>query len=58
MKVALMRRIFERADDLVIAMEARAFREDRTDPRLTARKCDWLALPLVGCLCIVLMVLS
>ena len=54
----LMRRTFERADDLVIAMEARAFTENRTDPQLTAGKCDWFALLLVGCLCVVLTVLA
>jgi biotin transport system permease protein len=46
----LMRRIFERADDLVIALEARAFTEHRTDPELSACKRDWIALMVVGCL--------
>jgi len=53
----LMRRTFERADDLVTAMEARAFTENRTDPQLTAGKRDWFALLVVGCLCVVLTVL-
>jgi energy-coupling factor transporter transmembrane protein EcfT len=44
----LMRRIFERADDLVIALEARAFTEHRTDPELAASKRDWIALMVVG----------
>jgi biotin transport system permease protein len=48
----LIRRMFERADDLVIAMEARAFSENRTDPQLAAGKQDWIALVIVGCLCI------
>ena len=52
----LMRRMFERADDLVIALEARAFTEHRTDPELTASKRDWIALMVVGCLCIFLMI--
>ena len=46
----LLRRTFERADDLVVAMEARCFTENRTDPELVAVKRDWLALVLVGCL--------
>jgi len=49
----LMRRIFERADDLVIALEARAFTEHRTDPELAASKRDWIALMAVGCLSII-----
>jgi len=47
----LIRRTFERADDLVAAMEARAFTEHRTDPELTAGKKDWVALMVVCCLC-------
>jgi energy-coupling factor transporter transmembrane protein EcfT len=49
----LMRRIFERADDLVIALEARAFTEHRTDPELAASKRDWIALMVVCCLSII-----
>jgi energy-coupling factor transporter transmembrane protein EcfT len=52
-----MRRIFERADDLVIALEARAFTEHRTDPELAASKRDWIALTVVCCLCISLSVM-
>jgi energy-coupling factor transporter transmembrane protein EcfT len=48
----LMRRTFERADDLVVAMEARAFTENRTDPELTAGRRDWIALLFVCCLCV------
>ena len=47
-----MRRIFERADELVVAMEARAFTEDRTDLELAASKRDWIALIVVGCMSI------
>ncbi len=50
----LIRRIFERADDLVAAMEARAFTEHRTDPELTADKRDWVTLMVVCCLCVAL----
>jgi energy-coupling factor transporter transmembrane protein EcfT len=46
----LIRRTFERADDLVLAMEARAFREQRTDPELNADKRDWICLMVVCCL--------
>jgi len=53
----LLRRMFERADDLVIALEARAFSEHRTDPQLAAGKRDWIALMIVGCLCISLTVI-
>ena len=48
----LMRRTFERADDLVIAMEARAFTEHRTDPELTVDKSDWIVLIIVCGLCV------
>jgi len=50
----LIRRIFERADDLVVAMEARCFTENRTDPELVAQRRDWVALMIVCCLCVAL----
>ncbi len=50
----LLRRMFERADDLVAALEARAFSEHRTDPELAAGKHDWIALMMVGCLCVLI----
>lgn len=53
----LIRRIFERADDLVAAMEARAFTEHRTDPELIADKRDWVALMVVCCLCVSLAII-
>jgi len=53
----LIRRTFERADDLVVAMEARAFTEHRTDPELTAGKRDWIALTVVCCLCLSLAII-
>jgi len=53
----LIRRIFERADDLVVAMEARAYTEHRTDPELTAGKRDWIALTAVCCLCVSLAII-
>jgi energy-coupling factor transporter transmembrane protein EcfT len=53
----LIRRTFERADDLVAAMEARGFNENRTDPELIAHRRDWIALGVVTCLCIGVIVL-
>ena len=50
----MIRRTFERADDLIVAMEARAFSEHRTDPALTADKRDWIALMTVCCLGVLL----
>lgn len=48
----LIRRTFERADDLVVAMEARAFSEHRTDPELNADQRDWICLLVVCCFCV------
>ena len=53
----LMRRTFERADDLVAAMEARGFTENRTDPELVSHPRDWITLIAVGSLCILILVL-
>jgi len=53
----LMRRTFERADDLVAAMEARGFTENRTDPALVSHPRDWITLIAVGSLCILILVL-
>ena len=51
----LMRRTFERADDLVAAMEARGFTEDRTDPEFASHRQDWIALITVSCLCVLVL---
>jgi energy-coupling factor transporter transmembrane protein EcfT len=40
--IPLMRRTFETADNLAVAMEARCYSETRTDPDLTTRRKDWL----------------
>jgi energy-coupling factor transporter transmembrane protein EcfT len=53
----LMRRTFERADDLVAAMESRGFTENRTDPELVASRRDWVALFVVSSLCVLVMIL-
>ncbi len=42
--IALLRRIFEDADRLVAAMEARCYSEDRTGPAFGATRLDWLVL--------------
>ena len=40
----LMRGTFEQADRLIVAMEARGYSENRTDPTLCATRKDWIAL--------------
>jgi len=52
----LIRRTFEHADDLVAAMEARGFTENRTDPALASSRRDWVALMVVSCLCVLMMI--
>ena len=54
--IPLMRRTFERADKLAVAMEARCYSENRTDPGLRAGLRDWTALFVVICLCIFIVV--
>ncbi len=51
----LMRRTFECADNLAVAMEARCFSDHRTDPQLCARRGDWIALGAVASLCVILL---
>jgi energy-coupling factor transporter transmembrane protein EcfT len=53
----LMRRTFERADDLVAAMEARGFTENRTDPELVSNQRDWIALIVIVGLCVAVIIL-
>ncbi|QTA87519.1 energy-coupling factor transporter transmembrane component T family protein [Desulfonema magnum] len=53
--IPLMRRTFEDADKLIVAMEARCYSENRTDPELSSGKKDWIALLLVICLCILIL---
>ncbi len=52
----LMRRTFERADDLVAAMEARGFTENRTDPELVVHQRDWIALIVIISLCVFMII--
>lgn len=51
--IPLMRRTFERADRLAMAMEARCYTENRTDPGLFSTRKDWIALLAVISLCVV-----
>jgi energy-coupling factor transporter transmembrane protein EcfT len=53
----LLRRTFERADDLVAAIEARGFTENRTDPELVSHRRDWVALLILSGLCITVIIL-
>ena len=50
--VPLVRRTFENADKLALAMTARCFTENRTGYTLSSRKSDWAVFFLVVCLCI------
>lgn len=52
--IPLMRRTFEKADHLALAMEARCYTENRTNPRLSSHKRDWIALIAVVCLCLII----
>ncbi len=45
--IPLLRRIFEDADRLAVAMESRCYDENRTDPELNASPADWVALGIV-----------
>jgi energy-coupling factor transporter transmembrane protein EcfT len=47
----LIRRTFEQADRLIVAMEARCYSENRTDPALSATRIDWLALLIIIIIC-------
>ena len=49
--VPLIRRTFEQADRLIVAMEARCYSENRTDPSLSATRIDWFALLIIIVIC-------
>jgi energy-coupling factor transporter transmembrane protein EcfT len=49
--VPLIRRTFEQADRLIVAMEARCYSENRTDPSLSATRIDWIALLIIIVIC-------
>ena len=52
--VPLIRRTFENADKLAVAMEARCYSDRRTDPELASTRKDWIALFLVIGLCVLI----
>jgi biotin transport system permease protein len=52
--VPVILRSFETADRLSIAMEARCYSENRTDPEFSPNKADWIAICLVISLCALL----
>ena len=45
--IPLIRRTFAQADKMALAMEARCYVENRTDPELAAKRIDWLALAVM-----------
>ncbi len=49
--IPLIRRTFEQADSLVVAMEARCYSENRTDAALSVTRIDWAALLVIVFLC-------
>ena len=49
--IPILRRTFERADKLALAMEARCYSENRTDPRLASGIKDWIVFFAVVFLC-------
>ena len=49
--IPLIRRTFEQADRLIVAMEARCYSENRTDPDLSATRTDWFALLIITIIC-------
>jgi energy-coupling factor transporter transmembrane protein EcfT len=52
--VPLIRRTFETADKLAVAMEARCYCDHRTDPELASTRKDWIALFAVIGLCVLI----
>ncbi|MBT8356132.1 MAG: energy-coupling factor transporter transmembrane protein EcfT [Deltaproteobacteria bacterium] len=55
--VPVIRRTFEGADDLALAMEARCYSENRTDPVLSSSLRDWIVLFGVFILCITIIII-
>jgi len=49
--IPLIRKTFERADQLAVAMEARCYTEHRTDPELWTTRIDWIALGVMILIC-------
>ncbi len=56
--IPFLRRIFEEADGLVTAMEARCYSENRTPPEYKAGKEEWIFLLLAGFVCAMVLFIS
>ena len=56
--IPLVRRTFERADNLAMAMEARCYSEKRTDPGLSSKRSDWVVLFFIIGLFVVIIIVS
>ncbi len=54
--VPLIRRTFENADRLALAMEARCYSENRTDPELVSTQKDLLVFAGVTCFCLIIII--
>lgn len=52
--IPLVRRTFQNADELVLAMEARCYSENRTDPEFSSGPRDWKGLFIVLCFCVLM----
>ena len=52
--IPVLRRTFERADKLALAMEARCYSENRTEPPLASGIKDWIALFALVFLCAII----
>jgi len=52
--IPVLRRIFENAENLITALEARCFSEKRTGPELSATPKDWFVLLITGIFCAVI----
>ncbi len=56
--IPYIKRIFKTADQLILAMEARCYSEDRTDPELSSKSRDWTIFFIVSAYCIIIMLLN
>jgi biotin transport system permease protein len=56
LSLALLRRIFQRGENLALAMEARCYSDQATLPHLESRAADWVKLAAVGLIAAVILV--
>ncbi|UCE53576.1 MAG: energy-coupling factor transporter transmembrane protein EcfT [Desulfobacterales bacterium] len=56
--IPILRRMFENADKLIVAMEARCFCEMRTDPELSCNPKDWFMFLFVIAFCVLLLIIN